>query len=76
MSVLILLLIASITIAGIFLVAFLWSVKSGQYDDEVSPPMRMLFDDATPKEKEAAPPKIPAASGISVLTNKIKIHQP
>ena len=45
MSVIIILLLASISIAGIFLLAFLWNVKSGQYDDEMSPPIRMLFDD-------------------------------
>jgi len=52
MSVIIVLLIASVTVASLFLAGFLWSVKSGQYDDEVSPPLRMLFDDkpATPKE--------------------------
>ncbi|MEO7530798.1 MAG: cbb3-type cytochrome oxidase assembly protein CcoS [Sediminibacterium sp.] len=44
MSAIILLLIASISVAAIFLAGFIWSVKSGQYDDEVSPPMRMLFD--------------------------------
>lgn len=44
MSVIILLLIASISVAAIFLGAFLWSVRSGQYDDETSPPMRILFD--------------------------------
>jgi cbb3-type cytochrome oxidase maturation protein len=45
MSVIIILLIASISVAGLFLGAFLWSVKSGQYDDEASAPIRMLFDD-------------------------------
>lgn len=49
MSVILLLLGASITIAAIFLAAFLWSVKKGQYDDEESPPMRILFDDTIPK---------------------------
>jgi cbb3-type cytochrome oxidase maturation protein len=44
-SVIILLLIASISVAAIFLGAFIWSVKSGQYDDEESPPVRILFDD-------------------------------
>ena len=46
MSVIIILLIASITVAAIFLFAFLWNIKKGQYDDEESPPLRMLFDDA------------------------------
>ncbi len=45
MSVIIILLIVSIFIAGGFLVAFLWSVKDGQYDDEFSPPRRILFDE-------------------------------
>ncbi|RXK62647.1 cbb3-type cytochrome oxidase assembly protein CcoS [Lacibacter luteus] len=44
MSVIFLLLIASVSVAALFLGAFLWSVKSGQYDDETSPPIRMLFD--------------------------------
>jgi cbb3-type cytochrome oxidase maturation protein len=44
MSVIIILLITSITIAGGFLVAFLWSVKDGQYDDTQSPAQRILFD--------------------------------
>jgi len=45
MSVIFLLLTASILVAGLFLCAFLWSVKQGQFDDEKSPPVRMLFDD-------------------------------
>jgi cbb3-type cytochrome oxidase maturation protein len=35
----------SIIIAGSFLAAFLWSVKHGQYDDDYTPSIRMLFDD-------------------------------
>ncbi|HSU52011.1 MAG TPA: cbb3-type cytochrome oxidase assembly protein CcoS [Segetibacter sp.] len=45
MSVIILLLTASIMVAAVFLGAFLWSVRKGQFDDEVSPPVRILFDD-------------------------------
>jgi len=39
----------SLLVAIGFLIAFLWAVKSGQYDDDVSPGMRMLFDE---KKKE------------------------
>ena len=46
MSVIIILLLASITVAAFFLIAFLWSIKKGQFDDEQSPPVRILFDDA------------------------------
>jgi cbb3-type cytochrome oxidase maturation protein len=45
MSVIILLLAASIFVALIFLGLFLWSVKNRQFDDEFSPPRRILFDD-------------------------------
>ena len=35
----------SLTVAIGFLIAFLWAVKSGQYDDKYTPSVRMLFDD-------------------------------
>ena len=51
MSVVILLIGISIVFAGGFLVAFLWAVRSGQYDDSVTPAMRMLFNDGVVKGK-------------------------
>jgi len=45
MSVIIVLLIASVSVAAIFLVAFIWSVKSGQFEDDYSPASRILFED-------------------------------
>ena len=45
MSVILILIIASLVVAIGFLIAFLWSVKSGQYDDDYTPSVRMLFDD-------------------------------
>lgn len=45
MSVLIILILVSVFVAGGFLVAFLWSVKTGQMDDDYTPSVRMLFDD-------------------------------
>lgn len=50
MAVMLILLIASILVAGGFLVAFLVSARSGQFDDDYGPPLRMLFDDQ-PKAK-------------------------
>jgi cbb3-type cytochrome oxidase maturation protein len=38
-------------VALIFLVLFIWTVKSGQYDDTDSPAVRILFDDR-PREKK------------------------
>lgn len=45
MSVIYLLIIISITVALFFLIAFIRAVKSGQYDDDYTPSVRMLFDD-------------------------------
>ncbi|MBO9201904.1 MULTISPECIES: cbb3-type cytochrome oxidase assembly protein CcoS [Niastella] len=47
MSAIVILLIASISVSAIFLAAFIWSVRSGQYDDDFSPPQRILFDNQT-----------------------------
>ncbi|MFT7084552.1 MAG: cbb3-type cytochrome oxidase maturation protein [Vicingaceae bacterium] len=35
-----------------FLIAFFWSVKSGQYEDDYTPSVRMLFDDTKPTPKK------------------------
>ncbi|TVR88018.1 MAG: cbb3-type cytochrome oxidase assembly protein CcoS [Saprospirales bacterium] len=48
MGIILLLLLASICLAGLFLWAFLWALKSGQYDDVEGPAVRILFDDTTP----------------------------
>ena len=45
MSAIIILLLVSIGIAASFLIAFFWSIRDGQFDDDYSPPRRMLFDD-------------------------------
>jgi len=45
MSVILILLLASLFLALCFLGAFLWSVKQGQFDDPVTPAMRILMDD-------------------------------
>jgi len=44
MSALFVLIGISILVAGGFLLAFLWSVGNGQYDDDYTPSVRMLFD--------------------------------
>ncbi len=45
MSVIYLLISVSIVIAICFFAAFIRAVKSGQYDDDYTPSVRMLFDD-------------------------------
>jgi len=51
MTVIIVLISASIIVATVFLIAFLWAVKSGQYDDRYTPSVRILFDDETKEEE-------------------------
>jgi cbb3-type cytochrome oxidase maturation protein len=57
MSVIIVLIAASILIAGGFLLAFLWSVRNGQYDDDYTPSVRMLFDDASATDSKDHSPQ-------------------
>ena len=45
MSVIYMLLAISILVALIFFVAFVISVRKGQFDDSYTPSVRMLFDD-------------------------------
>lgn len=49
MSVIYLLITVSIVVAIIFLGAFIKAVRSGQYDDDYTPSVRMLFDDELKK---------------------------
>lgn len=51
MEIIFLMIAISIVMAGIFLVAFIWSVKTGQFDDEVTPSIRILFDDNDSEQK-------------------------
>lgn len=50
MSVLILLILVSLAVAIGFLISFIWSVKNGQYEDDYTPAVRMLFDDKKTSE--------------------------
>ncbi|MFZ0491521.1 MAG: cbb3-type cytochrome oxidase assembly protein CcoS [Salegentibacter sp.] len=45
MSIIYMLLAISVFVAVIFFLAFIFSVKKGQYDDVYTPSVRMLFDD-------------------------------
>ena len=45
MSVILVLVTLSMIVAGSFLGAFIWAMKSGQYEDTFSPSVRMLFEE-------------------------------
>ncbi|MFI5148152.1 MAG: cbb3-type cytochrome oxidase assembly protein CcoS [Bacteroidia bacterium] len=62
MSAIFILLGASLSIAVGFLIAFIWSVKNGQYDDEYTPSVRMLFD-------ETSSPKVNVKPELNTVIN-------
>jgi cbb3-type cytochrome oxidase maturation protein len=58
MSVIIILILASLTAALLFLAGFIWAVRSGQYEDTLTPSLRVLAE-------ESAPPKQRPISGTN-----------
>jgi len=52
MGILILLIAASLFLGATFLVLFIRAVRSGQYEDTVTPAMRILADDDPPASKK------------------------
>ena len=63
MSVIYILLAISICVAIVFFIAFIISVRSGQYDDSYTPSVRMLFEDELVK-------KIPEKKSEPIQLNK------
>jgi cbb3-type cytochrome oxidase maturation protein len=45
-SVLVLLIFTSLAVAIVFLIGFIWAVRSGQYEDTCTPSLRLLAEDA------------------------------
>ena len=68
MSVILILILASLAVALLFLAGFIWAVRSGQFDDTSTPAMRVLGEDERvkkgPGERQDAPPtmKYPEAT--------------
>ena len=58
MSVIYLLISISILVAIVFFIAFIMAVIRGQYDDDYTPSVRMLFDDELKKVKSAVLEKL------------------
>jgi cbb3-type cytochrome oxidase maturation protein len=48
-------LVVSLILALLFLVSFIWANKSGQYEDDVTPGIRILYDDEVKEKVEAKP---------------------
>ena len=53
MNIFYLLIGVSLFAAMIFLGIFIWAVKDGQFDDDETPSIRILFDDKAPEQEES-----------------------
>lgn len=53
MTIIYVLLAISVFVALVFFVAFIVSVKKGQYDDTYTPSIRMLFEDELVKDENS-----------------------
>jgi cbb3-type cytochrome oxidase maturation protein len=54
MEVMVILIGFSLIVALGFLAAFFWAVRSGQFDDSVTPSYRVLFDERSPSDKRTS----------------------
>ena len=69
MSIIYLLLAISVAVALLFFVAFMISVKNGQYDDTYTPSVRMLFEDEIVKKKPQVATK---TNEKTLMTDQLK----
>ncbi|RZJ38771.1 MAG: cbb3-type cytochrome oxidase assembly protein CcoS [Chryseobacterium sp.] len=56
MEILYLMIICSVSLAVIFLIIFIIGARKGQFEDDESPAVRILFDDEVKTEKEIETP--------------------
>ena len=52
MDILYLMILCSVSLAAVFLVVFIISARKGQFEDDESPAVRILFDSEEIKEKK------------------------
>lgn len=59
MGMIYIMLVVSLLIAVFFLVSFLWATKSGQFEDDYTPSVRILYEDElTIKEEQDGSRKV------------------
>ena len=70
MSVIFFLIPISVVFAAGFLAAFIWAVRSGQYEDTCTPSMRLLTEETVAKPAEAATPTTENSKRSAVIDLK------
>jgi cbb3-type cytochrome oxidase maturation protein len=70
MSVILILILASLAVAVAFLACFIWAVRAGQFEDTCTPAMRILSEDkaAAPSVGRKGPPRSPLTEGNGRLS--------
>jgi cbb3-type cytochrome oxidase maturation protein len=88
MSVIVILILASLAVALVFLSGFFWAVRAGQYDDTSTPSLRVLTEeastgtDAHKRSSTAYPSPFPsegrggATNALDTRTRQAAIFQP
>lgn len=71
MEVMYLLIAFSLILATGFLLAFIWAVRSGQYDDRDTPSIRMLIDEVVPEDKRKKGKKAGGKTDEAIPTEDI-----
>lgn len=56
MSVILILILASLAMALLFLGGFIWAVRSGQFEDTLTPALRVLTDETAKTSKPSKTP--------------------
>jgi cbb3-type cytochrome oxidase maturation protein len=55
MGMIYIMLVVSLVIALFFLISFFWAIKSGQFEDDYTPSVRILFDDESTQNSNNQP---------------------
>jgi cbb3-type cytochrome oxidase maturation protein len=55
MKIIFFLILVSVVLAAGFLIVYIWAARNGQFDDDYTPAMRILFDDASVASEKIIP---------------------
>jgi len=65
MKIMLLLILISLLLAAGFLLVYLWAARSGQFDDDYTPSVRILFEDASAPSHSESPSTSTSPSDVS-----------
>ena len=69
MSIVTILILASLGVAVAFLGFFIWAVRSGQFEDTLTPSMRVLTDDEAVRKEPQKPSRLAPAKKPGTAAN-------